>query len=203
MRTYLTSVLMAVAVLTTTSHAGAQTEKAKGEINRLPHSETAYHAAAGTVYRRHARDHARVMNECLNYDQPVREEVLREHVTAIRSNVDASKKHDAKLRSTTKIDASAEKLAATIEQCDAKALAQCEMLERESVKGTANATVIHQFCAEIEKELTTAEKADKELAHSLKLEPTKPVTAAKTATAVKPHAAAKPVVAVKPDASTK
>jgi len=107
MRKLITLVLMAVAVLTTTSRAGAQDQKANDVINRLPYGENAYHAAAGRVYRRHARDHARVMNVGLNYDTPLREEFVREHATAIRSNVDASKKHHAKLNEAMKNDPNA------------------------------------------------------------------------------------------------
>jgi hypothetical protein len=161
---FFTSLMMAVATGVVATAAFAQPSaaaKARGDN---------YNWYSGQTYGSTAYEHARILNQYSTAGKAVPKEVIQEHSTAIRSNVEGARKAYSRLTEETKKNPEVAKKLTEIEKHHAKVLAACDMLDGECAKAEGDSAVVMSCCVDIAKELKAANAAHHDLTKKLKVE---------------------------------
>ena len=134
----------------------------------------AYYFYLGEVYRGHAGDHAFLLNQYSSTGKPVPVEVIQEHASAIRANIEAAQKSYAKISAETKKKANVVAAFKQFDQAHGTALAACDMLDAECAKREGDSTKIRLACDRIETHLDNADTFHQTLLKQLKIAPLEP-----------------------------
>lgn len=129
-----------------------------------------YHFYTGSTYNRHAIDHSGVLNYYSSAEQPVPTDVAKQHSTAIRQNVESSRRSYSLLKKSTVDNKTAQQQLDTIEKHHKAALAAIDKLDACCAKDEAAHGEVGTCCADIHKELAAADEAATKLQKELKLE---------------------------------
>ncbi len=131
---------------------------------------TAYDMWSSGVYFDHALDHSRVLQNYSSYDQPVPQEIVQRHATAIRSNLDAAKKSYAGLAAKHPDDKAVSDHLATLDEHHAKATAAVDKLDAAASSGDAEPKTIKKHSANAIRSLRDAKMEHNKLMQHLGVE---------------------------------
>lgn len=128
-----------------------------------------YPGSRASTYQQHAQDYAR---QCYYQAQiqPAAPKVLQEQAAAVKKNIEMSSKDLESLKVTTKKDAEAQKLIASILEHHENALKHSKHLE-ECCANNAGELETAKCCADIDTELEAAKADMAKLLKHLKIEP--------------------------------
>lgn len=115
-----------------------------------------YSPHASSMYGRHARDHARLLYHYGRTRQSISRETAQEHLAGVRTNLAASKKEMAKLKTEKAADPQAQKLVASIESHYAKCEQMCTMVETMAAADKPDMEKMCDHCAAMCRELDAA-----------------------------------------------
>ncbi len=166
MKTWITAVLVVVGLSSVARPAWAQRDagsKIRGD---------AYEIWSGGNYNDHAYDHAQLLNRYSAAGATVPAPVIEEHASAIRSNVESSKRSYSRVSEAAQKNPAVAKLVASINAHGQRATQLCVMLDKEAMEDGDSATVM-KHCAEAEKELKAAADEHEQLLKLLNVPPFK------------------------------
>lgn len=129
-----------------------------------------YNFYSGSTYNRHARDHARVLNYYGQAAQSIPKEIAQEHSTAVRNNLEASRRSYSQLRKTAPQNKAVQQHLDAIEKHHQAALAMCDKLDAECAKDSADHVTVANCCLDIDKSLRAADQEAAKLHKQLQLE---------------------------------
>lgn len=132
--------------------------------------------------QQHAQDHAQILYNYGQAQQPVAVEKVKEHSTAIRQNVTASQKALAEAKKAFADNKDVQAAVAKIESIHKKVGAHCDLLDAQAGAARTDNVAIHACCADIYHDIAEADAELAKLMKSLKIAPPAPPKKAPAAT---------------------
>lgn len=129
-----------------------------------------YHFYTGSHYSRHAADHSRLLNYYSSAEQPIPAEVAKAHAGEIRKNVEASRRSYSMLKKATADNKAAQQHLDTIDKHHQAALSAIDKLDEHCSQDKCDHAAVGACCADIHKELQSADLAAAKLQKELKLD---------------------------------